>query len=109
MTLRPEGEYARVVTDLASLRTLRLSVNDKSTENSEPTAGVSGRTARPFADLRVGMRVADNLTAIDGTVILAAETILTVALINLLSDLKQLIAGAAVSVYDQSLEPEAER
>ena len=111
MTLRPESEYLRVVTDLASLRKLRLSEQDDSAENSQPSAaadGLSGRSAIAFADLRVGMRVANNLTAIDGTVILAAETVLTAALINLLSDLKDLIAGAAVSVYDQSLEPEAQ-
>jgi len=71
------------------------------------TAASVGRSRKAFAELRVGMRVADDLTAIDGIVILAAETILTAPLINLLSDPKDLIAGAAVSPYDQSLDPEA--
>ena len=48
--------------------------------------------------------MAKNLTAIDGTIIIAAETTLTAAVINLVSDLKELVAGGVVTVYEPSLE-----
>ncbi len=107
MTLRSESQYGSVMTDIASLRRARLSAQ---AGNTEPVAlgasgdGRPGRIAIPFGELRLGMRMANNLAAMDGTIIIAAETTLTAAVINLVSDLKELIAEEVVSVYEPSLE-----
>ena len=103
MTLRSESQYGSVVTDIVSLRQARLSGERDSTQALETAAcgaGLHGLKAIPLTDLRAGIRVANNVIAGDGTVILAAETTLTPALINLLSDLKELVAGGVVTVYD---------
>lgn len=98
MSLRSESEYAGVITDLDSLRSARLSA-ESSNELGTASASDAGRITIPIAELRAGMRMASNLTALDGTIIIAAETTLTTTLINLISDLKQLLAGAMVTVY----------
>jgi EAL domain-containing protein (putative c-di-GMP-specific phosphodiesterase class I)/DNA-binding response OmpR family regulator len=100
--LRPDFHYDSVVTDLASLPGLKLSANDSGADllRTAPSAdGSQARTAIPFSELRAGMRVAERLTALDGTVILAAETTLTQPLINLLSDLTEIIAAKVLTVY----------
>jgi CheY-like chemotaxis protein len=111
ISLRSESEYAAVVTDLASLRTARV----LGSASSEPVAAsasddvADGRITLPIAELRVGMRVASNVTAIDDRVIVAAETTLSTAIINLISDLKELVAGGVVTIYDSSLESKVEQ
>jgi CheY-like chemotaxis protein len=102
MTLRSESEYAGVVTDLASLRSLRLLGSASSEPTPGSASGIGARITIPIPELRVGMRVAKNLTALDGTIIIAAETTLTIAVINLVSDLKELVAGGVVSIYETS-------
>jgi CheY-like chemotaxis protein len=107
MTLRSESQYGSVVTDIVSLRRARLSAEAGNTEPVAMSAsgdGLPGRIAIPLAELRVGMRMAKSLVAIDGTIIIAGETTLTAAVINLVSDLKELVAGGVVTVYDPSLE-----
>jgi CheY-like chemotaxis protein len=103
MSLRPESEYAAVVTDLASLRSARLLSGASSQHMAANVSDHPSRITIPIAELKVGMRVANNLTAMDGTIIIAAETTLTTALINLVSDLKELVGGGMVSVYDPSV------
>ncbi len=107
MTLRSEIEYRSVVTDLVDLRTARFSDEPLGTQVLQPPAsgkGLQGQHAILVADLCAGMRLANSLRAIDGTVILAAETRLTETLIKLLSYLKELISGGIVTVYDPSSE-----
>ena len=100
--LRSKSEYTSVATDLTSLRRTRFSGNHDGSDSLEPAASAAGRgqITIPLSDLRVGMCVATNLTAIDGTVILAAETTITSALNNLLSDLEELIADKVITVHD---------
>jgi len=105
LILRSDTDYGSVVTDLTSLRRTRRSLELNRNELSAAAvvgARLQGQIGIPLAELRVGMRVAKNLTAIDGTVILTAETTLTAAIVNLLSDLKELVAGGLVTVYDPS-------
>jgi YesN/AraC family two-component response regulator len=98
--LRSENEYTAVVTDLESLRSTRLL--SRVTSKAAP---VSSRESRqmtlPIPELQRGMRVANDVTATDGTIIIAAGTVLTAPLINLLSDLKEVVFAGDVTVYDR--------
>jgi hypothetical protein len=101
---RSDAEHGSVMTDFTSLRRARqnLELNRKDLSAAAVVGGrLQGQVESPL-ELRVGMRVAKNLTAIDDTVILTAETTLTAAIINLVSDLKELVAGGFVTVYDPS-------
>jgi DNA-binding response OmpR family regulator len=105
MMLRSEGDYGSVVTDLESLRRARDASRHKQADDlrtATTRAEIQRRTIIvPVAQLRAGMRLAQSLTAIDGSVVVAAETILTEAIIKLVSDL-QVLLGDQVVIIDGS-------
>jgi CheY-like chemotaxis protein len=98
--LKKQSEYQSVVTDLSSLERATASAGAMSTTCPaavEPNDRLEGL---PLTQLRAGMKVARDMVAMDGTVLVQAGTVLTELIINRLRELTSLLPDDFIPIVD---------
>ena len=105
--LRAQSEYGSVATDLSSLETTARNSGVLPTIRSaaaERSDLGKGQSRLPLTQLREGMKVARDLVAMDGTVLVRAETVLTELIINRLRELTSVLPDDFVHVIGSPAE-----
>lgn len=100
-SLRPEKDYEFVVTDLPTLDVTRRTVEPAppSRPSAEDKMEVHAATILiPLTRLREGMRVAKDVVATDGAIIIPAGTKLTQLSLNRLSELSSLLTDNVLHI-----------
>jgi PleD family two-component response regulator len=100
--LRAQSEYQAVVTDLSSLENITRISDGLPTMRAaaaERRDLGEGQSRLPLTQLREGMKVARDMVAMDGTVLLRAGTVLTELIINRLRELTSVLPDDFVHIF----------